>query len=84
MDGYHQRDEGMMLDWLWQRPRRVARAGGEHALYTQQDRANTKALTQFQTPARGYREHVVNLSVDEIEDLILAESAKREPGPPDA
>lgn len=63
---------------LWKRPRRVARTGGEHALYSQKDRANTKALAQFQTPARGYREHVVLLSVDEIEDLILAESKRRE------
>jgi hypothetical protein len=37
----------------------------------------TTSRCTFLTPARGEREHVVNLSVDEIEDLILAAEQER-------
>jgi len=36
-----------------------------------------RSLCIFDTPTKGYREHRVNLSVDEIEELILLASNLR-------
>lgn len=64
-----------MFDWLWRHPRRVRRTQAESALYS--ELSGGRSLVQFCTPAKGYREHRVAITVDEIEELILAEEERR-------
>jgi hypothetical protein len=63
-----------MIRWPWNPTGRSA----ENSNYVSETATTSRCM--FSTPERGYREHVVMLTVDEIEDLILAVDKSRREG----